>query len=212
MSERTFRAVVAAVLVIALALAVVLAGVVLLRQSSAPSPSTSVAPNAAVSPAGTAGPTGTPAPTPTRAPAFTADVIGVGPIPRGSASGRTLALRFLESGVDAIPDAAGSFLVTLTDQAGDGATLTFVGTPMVVAPGSLGASARLVGANVLQVSIRGSDPYNKELLTVRGLGIGASSRAALGAVHAEIGGFTGSLATGITPHSLASLGTVIAGS
>jgi len=211
MSERTFRAVVASVLVGALALALAITGVVLLRQSSAPSPSASVAPNAVVSPKVTAAPPGTPAPTPIPAPAFTADVTSVGLIPRGSASSPTLVLQFLESGVDAIPDAAGSFLVTLTDHSGKGATVTFVGTPSVVAPGSLGASAHLVATNVLQVSIRGSDPYNVELMSIRGLGIRASPTAVLGPVQAQLGDFTGSLATGATRNVLASPATVVAG-
>ena len=146
MSERTFRAVVAAVLVGALALAAVVAFAVLKPPS--PSPAPSATPTA--SPTPTARPT--PAPTPTPTPQLVFEEVGVtavGSVPRGGASGTTLVLRFVESSVDAIPDAAGSFTVTLTDHAGGGAALAFTGVPSLDAPGSLGVSAELTAGNVL---------------------------------------------------------------
>jgi hypothetical protein len=205
MSERAFRAVVASVLVGALALAVIVASTIFLLRSPGPSPSASVANSTAF------GPTGTPAPTPIPVPVFAAtDVIGVGQIPRGGASGKTLVLHFLESSLDAIPNAAGSFQVTLTDHAGDGTTVAFVGTPSVAAPGSLGATARLVAANVLLVSIAGSDTRNVEPISISGLGVSASATAAIGSVNAAVADFTGSLASGIASTVVASPGTVIA--
>ena len=205
MSERAFRAVVASVLVGALALAVIVASTIFLLRSPGPSPSASVANSTAL------GPTGTPAPTPIPVPVFAAtDVIGVGQIPRGGASSKTLVLHFLESSLDAIPNAAGSFQVTLTDHAGDGTTVAFVGTPSVAAPGSLGATARLVAANVLLVSIAGSDTRNVEPISISGLGVSASATAAIGSVNAAVADFTGSLASGIASTVVASPGTVTA--
>lgn len=205
MSERTFRAVVASVLVGALALAVIVATVVFLPRSPEPSPRASVVTSAAP------GPTRTLAPTRIPGPVFVApDVVSVGLISRGASSDKTLVLQFVESSVDAIPDAAGSFQVTLADHAGDGSTVAFVGTPSVGAPGSLGATATLIAPNVLVVSIVASDIFNVEPITISGLGISASSTAGIGSVNAELDDFTGSLATGAARNVLASPGSVIA--
>jgi hypothetical protein len=205
MSERTFRAVVAAVLIGALALAVVVS-IALLPRSTEPMPSPSTAIRPPTSPTPSA------APTPTAGPVFTASgVVSVGLISRGTSSGRTLVLQFLEPSIDAIPNAPGSFRVTLTDQAGDGSTVSFVGEPLVSAPGSLGATATLEAPNVLMISIEASDTINVEPITISGLGIQATSTAAIGVVTAELNGFTGSLATGAARNFLASPGSVIAG-
>ena len=138
-------------------------------------------------------------------------VTAVGSVPRGGASGTTLVLRFTEPSVDAIPDAAGSFTVTLTDHAGAGTTLDFTGTPSLDAPGSLGASAVLVASNVLKVSIVASDRFSIEPITVTGLGIRASPEATLGSINATLGAFSGSLAGGVANVVLPSPGTVVAG-
>jgi hypothetical protein len=208
MSERTFRAVVAAVLVGAIALAFVVVAAVLLQQGPRPSPG----PSASASPtAPTPGPTAIEPPTPVPGPVFVAaDVVSVGQISRGASSGRTLKLQFLEASADAIPNAAGSFQVTLTDHAGDGSTVAFAGTPSVIAPDSLGATVSLVAPNVLLVSIAASDPFNVELMTISGLGISASSTAAIGSMNAKLDGFTGALATGAASDVLASPGSVTA--
>jgi hypothetical protein len=202
MSEGAFRAVVASVLVGAFALAVVIAVAVLRPASPVPEPSatieTSLLPQ----------PTPSIAPTRVSGPVFRASVIGVGQISRGS-SGNPLVLQFLEVGVDAIPSTVGSFRVTLTDDAGDGSTVGFVGTPSVQAPGSLGATVARLAPNVLLVSILGADPNNVELLSIRGLGISASATAALGALRIHLDQFSGSLVTGAKGSSL-SPGTVVA--
>jgi hypothetical protein len=189
MSERTFRAVVAAVLVGALVLAVVVAFAVL--QPPAPSSSPTATPTAQPTP--TAPPTPAPTPTPTPQLVFgEVDVTAVGSVPRGGSSGTNLVLRFVESSVDAIPDAEGSFTVTLTDAGGAGGTLVvYTGTPVVDAPGSLGASAEIVGPGVLR--------------------IGAAAEAALGPIGATLGDFGGSLAGGVANVVLPSPGTVVAG-
>lgn len=205
MSERTFRAVVAAVLVGALALAAV-AVVALLPRSNEPLPT------APPSTGTGAGPTLTVAPTPTAGPVFIApDIVSVGLISRGASSGTTLELRFLEPRADAIANAPGSFRVTLTDRDRDGTTVAFVGVPSVSAPDTLGATASLAAPNVLMVSIVSSDTEIQELITIRGLGIRASSTAAVGPVRAELNAFAGSLALGVADSILPAPGSVVAG-
>lgn len=204
MSERTFRAVVAAVLVGALALAAVVAFVAL-QPPATPSP-TAVA---TARPTATSRPTPVPTPMPTPQLVFGAvEVTPVGDVPRSGSSGTTLVLRFGEPSVDAIPDEAGSFTVTLADSLGAG-TLAFTGTPSLDAPGSLGATAEFVAANVLQIGIVAADAFNVEPITVTGLGIRAAGDAALGPIGARLGDFTGSLAAGVANELLSSPGTVV---
>jgi hypothetical protein len=165
----------------------------------------------------TSTPTPTPQPTPTPTPQPTAappafvnvTVTGVGTIQRGGSSGATLDLSFNEAGIAAIARGPGSFHVTLLDHAGSGSTVSFLGTPSTAkSPGSLGASATMSG-NVLTIDILDSDTLNIEPIIVTGLGIGASSTAALGAIEATMGGFTGSLAGGATTDVLNSPGSVV---
>lgn len=207
MTEATFRAVVASVLVAALALAVVVALFVLRPPSPAPAPSASPSAPPTAAPL-TAAPTATPAPPHVFE---NIGVTGVGDIPRGGSSGNTLVLRFMEPSPDAIPDAAGSFLVTLTDHAGAGTTVAFTGTASIDAPGSLGVSADLVAKNVLKISIKASDTFNVEPIIITGLGIGASPTTALGSIDAVMSDFTGSFVAGVANDALPSPGTVIAG-
>ncbi len=214
MSESTFRAVVAAVLVGLLALAVVVAGSLLLRGGPGPSPSTAAATLSGPATPGSAPPAslqGSQAAPTATGPAFSVDIVGVGLVARGTTSSDTLVLRVLESGRDAIADAAGSFRLAITDQSGDGTTVALVGTPTIEAPDSLGAKVSLAGPNLLDVRIAGSDPNNVELMTISGLGIRASSGAALGPVRATLGDFIGSLHGQALPVLSGSPGTVTAG-
>jgi hypothetical protein len=202
MSERTFRAVVAAVLIGALALAVVATAVVLTAQPKSLS-SPIVVPTASASVVPTA------TPTPVAGPVFEApQVISVGLVARGTSSKLTLVLRFVEPSIAAIPNAPGSFEVTLTDAANDGSTIAFVGTPTINAPGSLGIDARLSAPNVLRVSIVASDTFNIEPITISGLGIRATATAAIGPLDARLSDFTGSLAGGVVSNILPSPGSV----
>jgi len=192
-SERTFRAVVAAVLVGALGLAFVISAATLLPRPSEPSPSPTVATSLRPTP----GPTITATPIP--GPVFDSPgVVSVGLISRGSASHQTLRLEFVEPSVSAIPDAPGALRVTLKDRDGNDSTVAFVGTPSVAAPGSLGATATLVMPNVLMVNIVASDEFNIEAITITGLGIEATEQAAIGPLVAKIGDFDGSLSGGLT--------------
>ncbi len=130
---------------------------------------------------------------------------------QGAESDNGLVLAFTELAPAAIGAGSGSFWVILTDQAGFAGRLTFTGTPSIAAPGSLGATVTLSAPNVLTISILDSDSLNVEPMTVTGLGIRASSTAAIGPINAELGAFSGSLATGAEPNTLASPGSVIAG-
>ncbi len=202
MSERTFRAVVASVLVGALVLAIAVV-VVVLPNPATPEPA--VAPTS--SQAVTAAPTSTPVPSAPVAWAA-ASLTGVGDIPQGSASASAFVLDLIELRADAVPDAPGSVQLTLTDAAGN-PSLAFVGTPSVVAPGSLGVVTRLTAPNVLLVRIVASDVYNVEPITIRGLTIRAGASAALGPATLELGKFEGSLAGGTTGAALPPVGTVV---
>lgn len=204
MSASAFRAVVAAVLVGALVLTTVIAIAVLQPQPPSPAPS--------AKPTARPAPTAAPTPTPTPELVFgDAGVTAVGSVSRGRASSATLVLRFTEPSVDAIPNAAGSFTVTLSDRSGADTTIGFTGTPSLDAPGSLGANAELVTPNVLKVTIVASDPLNIEPITVTGLGISASPVAALGAINATLGAFSGSLTGGVEHVDLPAPGNVVAG-
>jgi hypothetical protein len=203
MSERTFRAIVAAVLIGALALAAVVV-VASLYRPSPPTPSPSPASTA------TSRPPASPTATPFSGPVFeTPGVVSVGRIARGRSSNERLVLEFVETQAGAIRNAPGSFVVRLADGAGDGSTVGFVGVPEVAGPGSLGATAILTAPNVLRVDISGADPLNIEAMTVAGLGISAASTAAIGPVTAEAADFSGSLANGTATGSLASPGTIV---
>jgi len=68
-----------------------------------------------------------------------------------------------------------------------------------------------VDQGLLKVSIVASDRFNIEPITVTGLGIRASSEAALGSINATLGAFSGSLAGGTANVVLPSPGTVVAG-
>jgi hypothetical protein len=207
-SERAFRAVIAAVLVGALALAAIV--VFADRQPSVPGQPSSAASTATPRPTPIETSIATPTPTP-RLVFGDVGVTPVGSVPRGGASGATLVLRFVESNVDAIPAAVGSLTVTLADSGGSGTTLAFSGTPALDAPGSLGAKVGLIAGNVLLISIRGSDSLNIEPITITGLGIRATPDAALGPITAMLGDFTGSLAGGVANAVLLSPGTVVTG-
>ena len=133
-------------------------------------------------------------------------MISVGLVARGSDSGETLVIEFVEPRADAIPDAPGSFQVSLADQAGDTSTIAFVGEPSVSAPGSLGVTVALAGPNVLQIDILASDTVNIESVTITGVGLHADKAAALGPITARASGFAGSLGPGIAADSMASAG------
>jgi hypothetical protein len=170
-----------------------------------------------VSPTPTAAPptlTPTPSPTltPTRPPVAlnVVAVTGIGDVAQGADSGNVLVLRFTEPTPAAIGIGPGSIQVILTDAAGSAASISLTGTPSIAGPGSLGASATFSAPNVLTIGILDSDTLNIEPMTVSGLGIRASSSAAVGPINASIAACTGSLAGCTALSQLPSPGNVVA--
>ncbi len=202
MSERTFRAVVAAVLVGGLALAFVVV-IALLPRPQTPEPSPEPSTGRATTPA----PTASPVPT-APVPWADAKLTGVGEIQQGQVSKLAFVLKLTELGIDVIPDGPGSFRLTLVDAAGN-SSLAYAGTPTTDAPGSLGLTTRLVAPNVLMVSIVASDAYNVEPITIGGITIRAAPTSAPGPARLELGAFDGSLAGGTTGGDLPPVGTVV---
>ena len=125
--------------------------------------------------------------------AFAAITVGsAGNVPVGGTSANPVSFTFTEQAVASLANASGSFTVTILDSAAAN-TLSFSGTPSTAgSTGSLGATASIAG-NVLTVKIAGSDLNNIETINVTGLKIAATSAAALGAIGATLGGFTGSV-------------------
>ncbi|MDA8238155.1 MAG: hypothetical protein M0T75_09800 [Chloroflexi bacterium] len=125
-------------------------------------------------------------------------VVSVGTVARGTTSTNAATFTFTENSVNAFAG-AGTLIVTILDSAG-GNTLSFVGTPVVTAPGSLGAVSATKSGNVLTISTTNQDPFNVEQITVSGLKIYANlaafdgSSAATGAIRATL---TGTLAGGV---------------
>jgi len=85
------------------------------------------------------------------------------------------------------PAVADDLVITLTDSAASAATVDFVGTPTITAPGSLGASAALSGGNLV-IQLTGTDTINVEAITVSGLNVSTTAAAALGSVSATLTG------------------------
>jgi len=133
-------------------------------------------------------------------------VTPVGNVPRGgSATG--LVYTFTESDAACLPNAAGSLTVVIADSA-SAATVSYTGTAVAAGPGSLGTITAAAAAQTLTVSWTASDPLNIESITVSGLGISATTAAALGAIKATLasaslacfqagGTASGVLATGV---------------
>jgi hypothetical protein len=77
--------------------------------------------------------------------------------------------------------------VTITPAAPIVGTVNWVGTPVVSAPDSLGATASIAN-NVLTIHVAASDIAHVETISITGLKVKASSDATLGAVQATLGG------------------------
>ena len=139
-------------------------------------------------------------------------VTSAGNVPRGGTSATTASFVFTESSAACIPDAAAQFTVTIAPAAPGAGTVTFSGTPVVSAPGSLGVAVDVTGS-VITVDIDASDTANVESISISGLSIKASTTATLGAITAtyadvvganlscwQAGGTaSGTIATGIGP-------------
>jgi hypothetical protein len=116
-------------------------------------------------------------------------VTSAGNIPVGGTSAGSATFVFTESAIGAFTG-AGSFDVVIDDS--DGGDVTFTGTPVVSAPGSLGATASIAG-DTLHIATTGADNLNVESITVTGLKIKAAATASLGAVVATLANFAGGI-------------------
>jgi len=126
-------------------------------------------------------------------------------VPRGGTSSGTATFTFTENTAACLPNVAmpGALTVTINDI--DGGDVTFSGTPVVTAPGSLGATASVVG-NVLTINFAGSDVVNIEQVSVSGLKITAATTATAGAIAATLGGTQTACFVGGTTTATGTLG------
>ena len=110
--------------------------------------------------------------------------------------------------IDSLPGGAGAFQLTLSDSTGGKDAVSFVGTPTVTAPGSLGATATVTRSNVITIEIVDSDTINLEPLTIGGLRLRASGTAPVGALSLTIDACSGSLGGCSAMNVLPSPGTI----
>ncbi len=121
-------------------------------------------------------------------------VTSAGSMSPGTTSVGTASFTLTENSVNGFPNASGTVTVTITDSA-SASTVHFSGTPVLSAPGSLGATVALGPAGTsFTVTTRGADNLNIEPITVSGLRISADAGAALGPIKAAM---SGSLVGGI---------------
>ncbi len=146
----------------------------------------------------------------------------VGSVPRGGTSTNAATFTFSEETAGCVSAALGAgtatFSVALTEAtppaavAGD---VSFTGTPVVTAPGIMGATASLTApiADTLLVKITGSDPINKQQITITGLKIKAKAAAHLGAITATLatvsGGAVAACFLGSTGHPTGTVAVAI---
>ena len=87
-------------------------------------------------------------------------VTSVGAVARGTTSATAATFTFTENSIAALAG-PGTLIVTIAPASPGTGTVTFSGTPVVTAPGSLGASATASGS-VLTITLTGQDPLNVE--------------------------------------------------
>jgi hypothetical protein len=117
-------------------------------------------------------------------------VTSAGNVPQNGTSAGTATFVLQEQDATSLTNAAGSIDIVINPAAPIVGTVTFSGTAVVSAPGSLGASASYVG-NTLTVSWTNSDVANVESISVSGLTIDASATATPGAITATLANPTG---------------------
>ncbi|MBI2763886.1 MAG: hypothetical protein HYX54_09100 [Chloroflexi bacterium] len=115
----------------------------------------------------------------------TAAVGSAGSVPRAGTSAAAATFTFTEADINDW-SSAGTLTVTIKDS-GDFSTVTFTGTPTLVAPDSLGASVSVSG-NTFTVTTTDWDPLKTEQFSVQGLKIKATAGAALGAIKTTYSG------------------------
>ena len=132
-------------------------------------------------------------------------VTSAGSVLPGSTSVGTASFTLTENSVNGFPNTSGTLIVTITDSAG-ASTVHFSGTPLLSAPGSLGAAVALgPAATSFVVTTLGADNGNVEPITVSGLRISADGGAAAGPIKAAM---SGSLVAGILSPTTTASGIV----
>lgn len=132
-------------------------------------------------------------------------VVSAGSVLPGGSSVGTASFTLTESSVGGFPDASGTLVVTIADSA-SGSTVHFSGTPVLSAPGSLGATVALGPSGTsFVVTTAGADIANIEPITVSGLRISADVGAATGLISAVM---SGSLVAGILSPTTTASGIV----
>jgi hypothetical protein len=125
-------------------------------------------------------------------------------LPGGSSAG-TASFTLTENSVSGFANASGTLVVTITDSA-NVSTVHLSGTPVLSAPGSLGATVTLGPAGTsFVVTTVGADNANIEPITVSGLRIAADFGAANGPIKAAM---SGSLVAGILSPTTTASGIV----
>jgi len=103
-----------------------------------------------------------------------------------------------------VAGSGGTLIVNIAPAAPGTGSVTFSGTPVVTAPGSLGATATASGST-LTITLTGQDPLNVEQVTVSGLKISATINASLGAIVATL---TGTARAAFVPGTVTATGTL----
>jgi hypothetical protein len=145
------------------------------------------------------------------APIALADVTPTTPqsVPRGGSSSSTVGYTFLENaascfelaGLDGngnptgnVSTAVGTKLIVQIKDSGGAATVGFSGTPVVVAPGTLGTTTATLSntgghsGDTLNVNFTNSSGFDKEQIVITGLTLNADAGAATGAIKATLTG------------------------
>ena len=132
-------------------------------------------------------------------------VTSAGAVSPGGTSAGTASFMFSERTASSFPASGGTLTVTITDILG-ASTVHFTGSPVLTAPGSLGASVAIAsGGNSFTVTATASDVANPEIITVSNLSISADAGAAAGAIKATL---SGTLAAGVTGGTTTASGTL----
>ena len=142
-------------------------------------------------------------------------VTSAGNVPQGGSSVGTATFKIEEQAINSLAtNGPGTIDIVITDSAGL-VTLGFSGTPVVSAPGSLGATAavQIVGGNTLRFSWTNTDVGNIESIQASGLTIDdvSATGATLGAIKATLVNPTGNASVAAFQAGGTASGTISAG-
>ncbi len=125
----------------------------------------------------------------------TTTVVSAGSVPRGGTSTGTVTITLTENSATCLAELVDPVASTITINDIDGGDVTWSGTPVVSAPGSLDATAT-IAADVLTVDTDDSSDAVQEQIIITGLTIKAASTATPGAIAATLDDNTAGDGTG----------------